>query len=175
MNTKTIAMLVPLLLSVACVEKGSSGETKTVADLSSYKTCAIEFDESGMTNGAKHKPLVIAEVRSSLANHHVCEAKDEGADLTLKIKGKLDEVKEFGMGGAGLAGKDFEAVFDVELYDTKAQKTVGAFTAKGNTKEDTGIKMGGVDARTMAGDKDQTALKRAADQVGTFMATKRKG
>src|SRR5688572_5013990 len=172
MHTKILAFVLAGL-AVACVQKGSTTETTSVADLKSYKACAVQLDETGMKNGPKAKQVVMEQLRSKMSADGTCEVKDDG-DLVLKIKGKLEEVKDLGMGGSGLAGKDFEAQLDVELVEAGSNKALGSFSAKGNTKENAKTTVGGVDTGTMAGEKESMALKRAADQVAEFMKSKRK-
>jgi hypothetical protein len=154
-----------------CVQKGSNAETKTVADLKSYKACAVQLDETGLKNGPKSKQIVLEQLRSGLSAQGVCEVKEDG-DLVLKMKAKLEEVKDF-MGGAGLSGKDFNAELDVELFEAGTNKELGAFSTKGNTKDNVHTSVAGVDTGTLANEKEAIALKRAADQVVEFLKTKR--
>ena len=178
MDSKHVAVVaigvLAALSAIGCVQKGSAAETQTVADLKSYKACAVQLDETGMKNGPKAKAVVMEQLRSGLSAQKVCEVKDDG-DLVLKMKGKLEELKDFGAGGSGLGGKDFEAQLDVELVEAGSNKPLGAFTTKGNTKENAKTSIGGVDTGTMAAEKENMALKRAADQVVEFLKAKRGG
>src|SRR5687767_5941665 len=77
MRTKFIVIVIAVL-GAACVQKGSTTETTSVADLKSYKACAVQLDETGMKNGPKAKQVVMEELRSKLSADGTCEVKDDG-------------------------------------------------------------------------------------------------
>lgn len=95
----------------------------------------------------------------------------EGGDLTLKITiNKLDKP----MSIAGVPGGESDTTASVDLFDSKASKSVGAFDISATSKRSTSTSVGGVNTKT-GDDPRKRALEAAADQVASYIEKHRTG
>jgi hypothetical protein len=151
-------ILVSLLVALAAC--GSTPKTTVsqpiTVDLGKYETCAIDFDARDLKEGQRGGAAFAAYLEGRLREEGVLEPVEPGktadADVTLRVR----PVPE----------KDAAAAVTmaVEVIATKSSETLGVFEATGK-QEDPG---GGIAAGPRG-----VALQRAADEIASFLKTKR--
>ncbi len=165
-----LACLTIAFAASACAKTGTVNETQAFsADLASYKSASVEVQVApGVTNAEATKTQMTEVVGAKLRERKLfSDTPPSGGDVTVKVKlASVDGGNKAmqAMGGGG----DAEVKANVELFDTKQNKVVGAFDVSGNSKSNSHVSVGGVDTKAM-GDATATALAAAADQIADYL------
>jgi hypothetical protein len=138
---------------------GQTRETRSVSDLTRYQACRLEIDES--TKSA-YRDLLTEQIEGGLTHQGVCEMTPSG-DLVLRIKPR---VRAMGI-QTEKGGPHAEANVEVTVVDGATGKEVGAFSTRVDSTDDT--------VQTLRGMNDEKALRRAAEEIVTFVRSKRGG
>ena len=167
------SLVVVLCLGVAaCVSKGTVSEKAPVTqDLGAFKTASISVAVAdGIENPDVYKSQLTTYLESSLKEQHLfTDVPATGGDLTIKVTLKtLEKPPSF----AGVPGGSSEGTGSVELVDTKAAKSIGAFDMTANSKQSVRTSVNGVDTSTGT-DPRKRVMIAAADQIATFIASHR--
>lgn len=161
-----LLFLLIIILLEGCASKGAiTATTPVTLKLSTYKT--ILFNTSSQVPGSSEEivqleSMTIAKLREKgLFDKVVSGASSPDAQADLRLNAKIIQLKRVSSGAramvgamAGRAGIDVE----VELFDVKESKSIGAFVAQGRSS-------GG---SAFAGTTPQ-AVERAAEQIVEFI------
>jgi len=165
-----LALIFSLLLG--CANTGTVVEkTPVTQDLSAYHTATIAVDvDPSVDNPDVQKSQMSTFVEKNLRDKKLfADVVADGGEIVLKIKiTKLDKPMTL----AGVPGGQSDMEGSVELFDSKANKAVGAFDVTGSSKRNTSTSIGGVNTNT-GEDPRKRALQAAADQIASFIESHR--
>lgn len=147
--------------AIALAACGQTRETKTVSDLTRFEACRIEIDEAALT--PERRDLLREQVESGLVDQGICDVLPSG-DLVLRIRPRL---RALSSPPSDKGGPHAEAHIDVTLVDGATGKGVGAFSTKVDTVDER--------AQALHGRNDEKALRRGAEEIVSFVFSKRGG
>jgi hypothetical protein len=139
-------------------------------DIGAYKSAAVEVEvPSGMKNGDTQKTAFATMLGDRLKDKKLFEVMPNGADLTLRVKvTSVEAGNKLAQAMGPSAGGDAEVAASVELFDTKQNKSVGAFDVTGNSKKNVQTTVGGVNTAAME-DTTNRALGAVADEIVAYL------
>lgn len=147
-------------IAIVIAACGQTRETRSVADLSRYQACRLEIDEA--TTKPAYRDILVDQIEHGLASQGVCEVTPSG-DLVVLVKPR---VRAMGV-QTETGGPHAEAIVDVKLTDGATGKEIGAFSTRVDTLDES--------AQAMHGKNDEKALRRASEEIVTFLRSKRGG
>lgn len=160
---------------VGCVSRGTVSEKAPVTqDLGSFKTATISIAVAeGIENPDVYKSQLSNYLEADLKEQHLfTDVPASGGDLTIKVSlATLEKPSGF---AAATGGGSSEGTGTVELIDTKASKSLGAFDMTANSKQQVRTSVNGVDTKT-GEDPRKRVMIAAADQIAAYIASHRAG
>jgi hypothetical protein len=168
------ALMLGLVLTAGCANSGTVTEKSPVTqDLGAYRTASIAVTVApGIENPDVYRSQLGTFLEESLMEQKLFDKLvADGGDLQLKITvTKLDKPLSLG----GVPAGETDATSTIELYDTKASKSVGNFDINASSKQAVKTSVNGVNTRT-GEDPRKRALQSSADGIAKYIASHRAG
>lgn len=168
------ALALGLVLAAGCANSGTVTEKSPVTqDLGAYHTASIAITVApDIENPDVFKSQLGTFLEESLMEKKLFDKLTAAdGDLQLKVTiTKLDKPLSLG----GIPGGETDAKSTIELYDTKASKSVGNFDISANSAQSVRTSVNGVNTRT-GEDPRKRALQASAAGIANYIASHRAG